>query len=228
MHKILSTLGKGFWGSIAEWYQNSVICELLTYLEANYFTVSFHNYQNFSISSASGITVRNIILGIAIGIIIASAMSVHTKRGIGGFVRKLLRNECHSPESAKTLSELGYFQNLAVRRALTKGVSIGKLVVCKELQEAAENGSSKDETSESNTVKAGKKASSEIDFSTMHFYIPADLRYRADVRFDKAGATWIVFAISLIGTIVGAALMCIFLPDILQLVDNIITWLSPK
>ena len=224
MHKILSTLGKGFWGSIAEWYQNSVICELLTYLEANYFTVSFQNYQNFSISPASGVTVRNVILGIAIGIIIASAMSVHTKRGIGGFVRKLLRHECHSPESAKTLSDLGYFQNLSVRRALTRGVSLSKLVVCRELQENVKDGGFTDGTDK----KESKAPPREIDFATMHFYIPEDLRYRAAVRFDKTGATWLFFAISLIGTIVGAALMCIFLPDILKLVDNVITWLSPK
>ena len=153
-------------------------------------------------------------------------MSVHTKRGIGGFVRKLLRNECHSPESAKTLSELGYFQNLAVRRALTKGVSLGKLVVCKELQEATENGSSTDETSESNTVKAGKKTSSEIDFSTMHFYIPEDLRYRAEIRFEKKGTSWMFFVIILIGTIIGAALLCWLAPQLLKLTDNLITLLS--
>lgn len=211
----------GFFGSIAEWYQNSVICEILTYLEETYFTVSFDSYQNFSVSPTAGNTVRNLIIGIAIGIIIASAMAVHTKRGVGGFVRKLLAMECTSPESAKTLSELGYFQNLSIRRELKKGVTLSKLVLC------VEEGAYRSECSSIDKTQ-GKSKPFEIDFSTMHFYVPEDLRYRAEVRFEKKGSTWTSFLITLAATVVGAALLCIFLPDLFRLADNIITWLSPK
>ena len=202
----------GFFGSISEWYQGSVICELLNYLEKNYFSVNFDTYQNFSISASTGNTVRNLILGLAIGIIVASAMTVHTKRGLGGFVRTLLNENCNSPENAKTLSELGYFQNIAVRRDLKKGVSLGKLVRCCE-----QDAHSEEEDGEF-----------VIDPSSMHFYIPEDLRYRAEIRFDQKGSSWKSFIITLIATVIGASLLCIFLPDLFRFADNIITWLSPK
>ena len=216
----------GFFRSIAEWYRGSVICELLTYLEETYFTVTFDHYSNFSVSPATATLIRNIILGFAIGIIIASAMSVHTKRGLGGFVRKLISEECHSPESAKTLLELGYFQSFSVRRELKKGVSLGKLIICKE-QEDLQKNSFNSETNEQKEEKSSFAESFEIDFSTCHFYIPEDLRYRAEIRFEKKGSTWKSFLITLILTVISASILCLFLPDLFRFADNLITWLAP-
>ena len=227
MFKPIFLSASGFFGSISEWYQSSVICELLTYLEENYFSVSFDSYKNFSISSSAGNTVRNLILGLAIGIIVASAMTVHTKKGLGGFVRALLKEDCTSPERAKTLSELGYFQSIAVRRDLKKGVTLSKLVHCREQEEATIAVQDASEGEEKAPEEA-KRTQFVIDPATMHFYIPEDLRYRAELRFEKAGSTWRSFLITLVVTIVGASLLCIFLPDLFRFADNIITWLSPK
>lgn len=226
MKNFFSLSANGFFGSISEWYQSSVICELLTYLEETYFTVTFDHYSNFSVSSEAGTMVRNIILGLAIGIIIASAMAVHTRRGLGGFVRKLIGEECLSPDQAKTLMELGYFQNFSVRRELKKGVTLCKLVVCKE-QEELQNKSSTVETEEQIEEKKHLSEDFEIDFTTCHFYIPEDLRYRAEVRFEKAGSTWRSFIITLILTVISASLLCLFLPDLFRFADNLITWLAP-
>lgn len=222
MKNIFFLSANGFFRSIAEWYQGSVICELLTYLEETYFTVTFDHYSNFSVSPTTATLVRNIILGFAIGIIIASAMSVHTKRGLGGFVRTLIREECHSPDTSKTLLELGYFQSFSVRRELKRGVTIGKLIICKE-QEELQVRSSDHETSDQKSLEK----SFQLDFATCHFYIPEDLRYRAEVRFEKKGSTWKSFFITLILTVISASLLCLFLPDLFRFADNLITWLAP-
>jgi hypothetical protein len=60
----------------------------------------------------------------------------------------------------------------------------------------------------------------------MHFYIPEDLRYRAEIRFERKGTSWMFFVIILIGTIIGAALLCWLAPQLLKLTDNLITLLS--
>ena len=211
-----------FFGSIAEWYQSSVVCELLTYLEETYFSVSFETYSNFSVSSTAGTTIRNIILGIAIGIIIAAAMVVHTKTGVGGFVRTLIKKSCLSPDTAMTLSELGYFSNLSVRRELKKGVSLGKLVRCVETDPPLQKESFIDETQGATEAPA-----TVIDTSTMHFYIPEELRYRAEIRYDKKDASWLFFTVLTVLTVLFAALICVFLPDLFRLADNFITLLSP-
>ena len=233
--------GGSFWESLAEWYQSSTICEILTYLENTYFSIDFHSYQNFSVSDSAGMTLRNIILGFAIGMIIAAGMIVHTRKGVGGFVRTLLRNDCTSPEKAKTLSELGYFQNPSIRRELKRRVTLGKLIRCKEEDEVLGVVSFTHETNKNgdtaeNTLKEAEntenvpeqvKAPFELDVSTMHFYIPEDLRYRAEIRFERRGSTWGFFAIVTALTVVAAALLCVFLPDLFRGVDMLITFLSP-
>ena len=214
--------GVSIWKRIAEWYQDSLICEIFTYLEDTYFSVSFGSYQNFSVSESTAVTVRNTILGIAIGIIIASAMMVYTKRVLGGFVRTLLRNECTSPETAKTLLELGYFKNASIRKELKKGVTLCKLVYCKEREESLQACSFTDET-------PSQKGSDTfaIDLNTMHFFIPEELRDRAEIRFENKGSTWGFFLLVLVLTIVLTAILCTLLPNLFGLVDSIYTVVSP-
>lgn len=251
----------GVWESIVKWYQQSLLCELLNHFEEKYFSVNFKSYENFSISNSKGASITSAILAIAVGIIIASAIMAHTKSCHGAFVRKLLKNGATSPENAKTLSELGFFHNLSIRRELKKGVSLRKLVVCKEKEEAEKASSFTDETAEQEepidaepcvTLESTeeKKQSKvmqillaikyffipkkdsrdvfEIDFATMHFYIPEDLRYRADVRYEKKGSGWLPFIVVSIATVVATALLCVYLPELFQFADNLISFLSPK
>lgn len=251
----------GVWESIAKWYQQSLIYELLNHFEEKYFTVNFKSYDNFSISGAKGASITNAILAIAIGIIIASAIMTHTKSCHGAFVRKLLKTGATSPENAKTLSELGFFHNLSVRRELKRGVSLRKLVFCKEkksldttngftneTQEQASEEESEpsvesqsDEKAKQNKLmqillaikyffipKKDQNEIFEIDFETMHFYIPEDLRYRADVRYEKKGSGWLPFIIVSVATVIATALLCVYLPELFQFADNLISFLSPK
>ena len=66
-----------------------------------------------------------------------------------------------------------------------------------------------------------------IDFTTAHFYIPEDLRYRAEIRFDEKGSSWRSAILLTVGAVVVAALLCAFLPDVVAFVDNLITLFAP-
>ena len=66
-----------------------------------------------------------------------------------------------------------------------------------------------------------------IDFLTARFYIPEDLRYRAEIRFEKKGSGWGIVALVAVLTVVVAILLCRFLPSLFTLADNIITMLAP-
>ncbi len=239
----LSAGGVSFWQNLAEWYQGSVISEIFTYLEEKYFSVAFSGYENFSVSASTGTTVRNTILGLALGLIIACALVAHTKHGLGKFVRRLLREDCTSPEQAKTILELGYFRDPSIRRELKKRVTLGKLVRCVEEEQwiasQSEREADSGEIGDPNEKKPsrkltfrdvilGKKDDSAftIDFATAHFYIPEDLRYRADIRFEKKGSSLLFFVIATIITVAVASLACIFAPDLFRLADNLITYFS--
>ena len=61
-----------------------------------------------------------------------------------------------------------------------------------------------------------------INFDTDHFYIPDEEHYRAEIRYEEKGSGWRAFILVVIVSIIGAALVCFMLPDMLQMVDNLI------
>ncbi len=230
---LFSKGGLSFWEKIAAWYESSVINELLTYLTERYFSVELGTYENFSVGAGTATTVRNIILALMIGFIAASVMTAYTRQGLGGFVRKLLREECLSPEQAKTLMELGYFRSSMIRRELSRGTTLRMVVRCCDGEQSQEQEQS---SAPNQTAEASEKVTPapqntqthrKIDFLTARFYIPEDLRYRADVRFDAKGSSWGLVAVSTVISILAAALLCWLFPDVIALADNIITWLAP-
>ena len=59
-----------------------------------------------------------------------------------------------------------------------------------------------------------------IDFNTAHFYIPDDEHYAADIRYDNQGSGWRAMILVILVTVIIAVLVCFLLPDMMQLVDN--------
>ena len=118
------------WEKIAEWYQNSFLCELLTYIQESYFTVNFGTYQNFTISETTAETIRLLIPALAVAIVLACLMTARVRVVQGRFVRRLLKGESFSPESAKSLAEIELFRNAAIRRELSRGSNLRMVVRC--------------------------------------------------------------------------------------------------
>lgn len=183
-------------------------------------------YPNLNMDTDSLIFVKNIILGIFIGLCIASFGAVYNKRVLGKFVRKLLKEECLSTESAKTLGELGVIQNYAIRNAVRKSVSLRRVVRCKEEEEfLAEQ--EKQRLEFENATNGDKKASFkeekfEIDTANDHFYIPEEMKYMADVKFESRGTTWLGAIFFVVIMAIVFVVLIIFLPDIFQMLDNFV------
>ncbi len=245
--------GDSLWEKFVTWYQETALYELLQFLGERFFTVDFGVYENFSIGVGTGQTIQTLIIAMAIGIVLATGMMAHTRTKLGGFVRLLVREDCLSPDRAKTLSELGLFRNAAIRRELSRGVTLRKVVKCREEEEfvasarqsatpvesepgtadaiaaPAEEGREEATAAPANANPSKKSAEPpayRIDFTTAHFYIPEDLKYRAEVRFRHNGSTWGLFFVTLPVVIVLAALVCTFLPELLQMTDNLISYLG--
>lgn len=247
-----------FWERLCAWYEESFLKAFLDALNEQYFQVELGAYENFSVSANLGATLRNIVLALAIGIIIAAFMTASTRTGIGGFVRTLLAHECFSPEKAKTLSELGYFRNAGVRRDLSRGGILRMVVKRADLTEdekptpAVENTEAESvftdavaDSSKADAVeKAGKRSAffakksannatrianntEKIDFLTARFYIPEDLKYRAEIRFEQKGSGWLGAILVSVFAVIAAAVICSFLPDLVQFSDNLITVFAP-
>jgi hypothetical protein len=236
------------WESIVNWYQDSLIHELLSYFSERYFSVSFHIYEHIPLGPSANGSAQLIIVAVMLGLIFASVVMAIEKAKHGRFVKKLLRGNCLSPENSKTLTELEEFRNSFVRRAFFAGNALTKCVYCirtpEALNETVESEAHTDdvaadaeesEASSSAIVEMSERRAADrvtggerLDYTVARFYIPEDLKYRAELRFESKGSGWLPILLTAILSVVGAALICRFLPDFIQLLDNLISMTAPQ
>ncbi len=183
------------------------------------------NYENLGLGSNSMISVSAIVLGLFLGVIIACVAMAYNKQVLGGFVRKLLKDECKSAQSAKSLYELGYLKNPFIRGAVQKSVSLRRVVRCVEedefyeLQNAEREEYEKKRAQEPSLPKF-REREYRVDASADHFYIPEDSCDMAERRFDAKGSSWLTTIIAIIVLCIAFFVLLLVLPKILQLVDE--------
>ncbi len=204
--------------------------EMWFFIRDKYFSVSFEEYQydNITLTENTFFSMSYIILAIFGGIIIAAALSLFQKRTLGDLVRALDRADCYTPESAKTLEELGFLKNAAVREALRHGTSLRRVVRCVGEQEyLAAQAEKRAEFEAERSAKGGRAKWKDVpyhhDFSTDRFFIPEELAFGAITHFDKKGTNPLVFAFTVVACLVLASLCCFLLPEMLKLADNFVS-----
>ena len=198
--------------------------ELWEYLEGKYFSVDMGRYEHISIGSGSLVTLQKVVLGICVGIIIAAAMACYDKNKLGAFVRAIVKEQALWPDKAMTVYDLGFARNSAVKASLRSPNKLGKIVHCveKEAYDAKVAEAREAYIAEHGNEEGFFMPQYRMDFDNDHFYIPDEEHYRAEVRFENKGSGWIAFVFVVIVSIIAAAVVCFLLPDVLQLVDNMI------
>ncbi len=202
--------------------------ELWEYFEETYFSPEIPKLDNFDFGTGTLVSLKTILVGLTLGLIFASFITIYNKRYIGKFVRKLLSEECLSKESAKTLGELGYLKNPGIRQAIKTDKPLSRWVRCVEEDEFIEEMAKKREEFEElhkNDSKAPKfqEVVFKRDVNTMHFYIPDEKKYAIDIKYDAKGANWVSFILVAVISIAACAFLSFVLPDLIKMVDNFIT-----
>lgn len=202
--------------------------EIWESLVDRYFSLDMPYFENFNIRGNTVNMLRMLIIGLSIGIIFTAFSTLFNKRHLGDFVRKLMYEECFDAKSAKTLAELGYLKDPAVRGVIKTGGTLSRWVRCVEEDEfLAEMEIKRAEFNELHKNEKKPPKFKEVEFkrdcNTMHFYLPEDKKYAADVKFDSAGANAVSVMFVIIGAIAFCLFMCYMLPDVLKLIDNFIT-----
>ncbi len=170
-------------------------------------------YEHFELYNPF-ITVDLIVWSLFAGIVIASLLAVYNKRLIGGLVKTLLSEECFSPEKAKTIVELGYGTDWIIKNALRTDNALRRLVM--RIDEEKEP-----EAADKPTAKKPEFRKHEnIDFLTARFYIPEELKYRAEVRYASRGTDFFTLIIGVVICAAAAFAAVIVIPDLIQLIDN--------
>ena len=183
-------------------------------------------YENLDTSSGTLLSIKTVIIGLFLGLCVAIFAAVFNKRVLGGFVRHLLREECLSPEQGKTLPELGLADKLWLRRAVKNNVSLRKVIRCREEEEyyAAQYGE------EANTKPRPRYGANafHINPDEHHFYIPEDMKYMADIKFEKKGNTWFSAIFSVIILLIAMIALLLALPYILNILNDFVGVLNPS
>ena len=206
----------------------SLIEELWEYFVDKYFSVDLPYLENFTIETGGLISLQGIIIGITVGLIIASAGTIYNKRYIGSFVRRVISCGCFDAKSAKTLYDLGYLKSPGIRGVIKSGGSLSRWVRCAEEDEflvEVEKKRAEFEEAHKNDEKKPKFIEPEFkrDLNTMHFYIPEEKKYAAEIRFEDKGANVGAFILVVLLSLAICALVCYFLPDLIKMVDNFIS-----
>ena len=194
--------------------------------------VALAAYENLNMEGGSLISVQSIVIGLFIGMTLAGFGAVFNKRVLGGFVRLLLKEECLSPEAGKTLPELNYADKLVLRYAVRRSVTLRRVVRCREEEEYLRQMAEMQEhyaerrAEDPSLPKRFRQKPFRVDPDAHHFYIPEDLKYTAEVKFEQKGTTWpgaILFVILMAAACVAVLAV---LPHILGLVDELASGFS--
>ena len=218
MFYLFQPIGRlSLWEDISRWYEDSLLKELLDHINQRWFTIDLQAYEYIPVNETTAGTLRTLILGFTLGMILAAIFIFVQKRVFGTFVKRLCKEECFSREAAKTLSELGAFRSSLLRREWRKKGPLFRYVRCVEEEDFLASVAS----------DGGEPARYRPDFSNMHFYIPEEQRYTAEVRYEKKGSGLGSLLLVTACSILLAALLCIFLPDLLHWADRLIAMTAP-
>lgn len=151
--------------------------------------------------------IRLVIVTMAIGILLAGILAIYYRSLLGKFVRYLLKNKIHSEECAVALADTPYRRNLFIKGALRSGGVYGKVINYTD----GEDGGS---------VFVSGKLPDRKTVSRRKYYIPEDMRYRAEFMFTKKGTNIPVLIVTII-LIAAFTLLCLYyLPRLLSLLKE--------
>ena len=202
----------------------------------DFFNPTLSGYDNFNFGSGNIVNIHVIVFGIFIGVMAASIYAIYTKQVLGKFVRALLSEEATSPESAKTLRELGFSKNYAIIQGL-KGYTLGRVVSCIEKDEYIESTNrmrASHEESRAEAKKQGKRipAFREPKFdkkvSECRYYIAEKNKYTAQMRFNPNGSGYGTFFFVLMVSLMCIVIIYALLPQILAFADAAISDFTVK
>ncbi len=192
------------------------------------FALDLGSYDNIGFTSTTFTGVRGMIIALFVGAIIGSVASLFNKRVLGDFVRAVISEGCSSPESAKTLGELGFLKNSAVRSSLRSSGMLGRVVRCVEedryeAEQAELRGILELRAAEDGgAVEPYRALPYKRNLNTAHFYIPAEKSDAAELRFSKKGTNPVVLVIGIIASLLLMWVVLRILPDLLQMLDNLV------
>ena len=209
--------------------EKSVFVELWEYFRDKYFSNDLPYLDNFTVRGNQVLFYKLIIIGMCLGLIVAAFCNIYNKRYVGNFVRKVIKEGCLGPDSAKTLSEIGHTKMIGIYGLIRSGGSLSRWIRCAEEDEFVSEVERKRKEFEENNIGKKKKfiePKFKRDVKTMHFYLPEERRIAAELRFDTKGANMRGAILVTLLSITMCLVLCYMLSDTIKLFDNFISMMN--
>ena len=202
----------------------SLVEELWDYFAEAYLSGNV-SYPNLGLVGNSIVTLPAILVGIAVGAILAVALAMYDNRVIGSFMRLMLEKSAVGRENSLSLYDLGAGERSAFARALRKSASLRRMVRCAEEEdfyaELKAARQSYEKRREEDPSLPEFKETEYVFGGEERFYIPEDKRIAAELKYVKRKLKpWAIPLIIVSSLILFFALM-FTLPYILTLLDQL-------
>jgi len=186
-------------------------------------------YENFDLSSLSGIPMNLLICGICGGLIIGTLFSIFYKKYTASFFKKLISDGVFDVSRAITINELDIKGKWFIKSALKRSDKpLRKYVICANINEF-------EPRSEANRIKKfwytkflGVDVPQKLPMDKAKFYMPEENRTKAEVRFTDVKNPVGSFIFAAVVLIAAAVFMMYAVPELLKMVDNFITQIHPE
>ena len=208
LNAVLSAPEKQTFGEILE--------EMWKAIVRDWFTMDYMEYDNlgYDMTATGGVRPETVIVFGILGMMLACFFASYNKGTLGAFVRALLSAGASSPDTAKTLGELGFLKNHSVRASLKSGYTLRKVVRCVEEDEG--------------TLICNENKEGSVPFNEAHFYIPEDKQFAAESRFKGKKLPWYSYLLIFVGGVILMIVLIAVLPHILSLIDDFIGGIKPE
>jgi len=179
-------------------------------IDRKFFTPNFGTYEHMTFFN-DPTAFKIIVLGIYIGLIIASLFTFYNRRVLGGFVRKLDSEGALAPENAKTLDELGYGKNFFVKQSLRRGYSLRKVI----------NYVPDDDSRSGGNLARAAAIREKVDFDKDSFYLPEEKRDLTVQRFRAQGSGVLSIVLLAVLGLIAAVLILKLSPFVVNIFESI-------
>lgn len=168
-----------------------------------------------------GMTLEIIVWSMFLGIVAGAFIILYNKNVLGAFVRKLVDIGACTPESAKTLEETGFTKNIFVKFSLNLKGTYRRIIVALPSQNK--------EIPASGAIKPEKKKRRQrrLKLSELKFYIPQEMKDRADSFYNNSGANLLIVIMTIALFLTVAILSFTIVPDLVQMLKNFVEFISP-
>ncbi len=183
-------------------------------------------YQNFDIDVNNGsleVLLWSIYAGVVLGVLASLLYRVYTSSFVGAIISAGALDENH----AVTLDSLDFRGKWYIKRQIKSGSSLSRLLVC-----------TNEETFRPKKCSTlgrfwhekflGSEIPTVIPFETAKFYLPEERRITAELRFTEEKTPVRTFLLSAVILAVVIAAATVALPELLQMLDNLMTQLTPE